>query len=184
MSRVRPLLVVAFLAVPLVEITLIVETGRVIGVAPTILLLLAVSIAGAWLLKREGLRAWRKLHEAVSTGRLPDRELADGALVLVGGTLLLTPGFLTDAVGLLLVLPFTRPLARRLLTGVIARRVLRGQPAGPGARGAPPGWPGQAHGPSRASGPDRVVPGEVVDPQRDGREPGPGEQGPGGPAPG
>ena len=87
---------------------------------------------GTWLIRREGGRAWRALTEALQTGRMPARELADGALILIGGTLMLAPGFVTDAVGVLLILPITRPVARRLLTGVVARRLL-----GSGPRGRP-----------------------------------------------
>ncbi|MGH8867383.1 MAG: FxsA family protein, partial [Actinomycetes bacterium] len=119
----RLVLVVAFIAVPLAEISLIVATGRAIGVPETILLLLAVSVLGAWLMKREGLRAWQALQTAATSGRLPDTELADAALVLVGGTLLLTPGVLTDVAGLLLIVPLTRPVARRALVAVASRRV-------------------------------------------------------------
>ena len=72
---------------------------------------------GAWLIKREGGRAWQALRTALNTERMPARELADGALILIGGTLMLTPGFVTDAFGILLILPFTRPVSRRLLTG-------------------------------------------------------------------
>ena len=91
----------------------------------TVLLLIFESLLGAWLVKREGRRAWRALQETLETR--PDArasELADAALVLVGGTLLLTPGFVTDVFGFFLVLPFTRPLARRVLGFVVARRIV------------------------------------------------------------
>ncbi|MBJ7358988.1 FxsA family protein [Nocardioides sp.] len=141
-------LVAAFIVVPLVEIYVLIQVGQVIGVWWTILLLIADSILGTWLIRREGGRAWRALQSALSSGRMPARELADGALILVGGTLMLTPGFVTDAFGILLILPFTRPVARRLLTTVVARRLV----AVP-----PPGRP-------RGGGSGPVVPGEVVDP--------------------
>ena len=116
------LLVGLFVVVPIVEIYVIVQVGSAIGALPTILLLLIESLIGGWLVKREGKRAWAALRTTVSTGRMPAKELADAALVLVGGTLLLTPGFVTDVFGFFFVLPFTRPLARRLLTAAIARR--------------------------------------------------------------
>lgn len=106
------LLVVAFVVVPLAEIFLLVRVGQVIGAWWTIALLIAASVVGGWLIKREGARAWLALREALSAGRMPARELADGALILIGGTLMLTPGFLSDIVGLVVVLPLTRPLAR------------------------------------------------------------------------
>jgi UPF0716 protein FxsA len=106
-------LVVLFVVVPILEIYVIIQIGEVIGGWPTVALLLVESALGAWLIKREGRRAWNALRTAFQTGKMPGRELADAALVLVGGTLLLTPGFITDVFGFFFVLPFTRPLARR-----------------------------------------------------------------------
>jgi len=126
-------LVAAFIVVPLVEIYVLIQVGQTIGVWWTILLLVADSILGTWLIRREGGRAWGALQTALSSGRMPARELADGALILIGGTLMLAPGFVTDAVGILLILPFTRPVARRLLTTVVARRLVVVPRTGPGA---------------------------------------------------
>jgi UPF0716 protein FxsA len=123
-------LVLLFVGMPLLEIYLIVQLGQAVGAWWTILLLAASGLLGSVLIKREGGRAWRALTEALREGRVPSRELADGALILIGGTLLLTPGFVTDAVGLGCVLPFTRPVPRRLLVRTIARRLV-----GPGAPG-------------------------------------------------
>jgi len=133
-------LVVLFLVVPVVEIYVIVQVGQEIGVLPTVGLLVVESLIGAWVVKREGRRAWLALKGAIGRGRVPSGELADAALVLVGGTLLLTPGFVTDVFGFFLVLPLTRPLARRLLAVVAARRaatVVRraGPSGGPVVRG-------------------------------------------------
>lgn len=119
------LLVGLFIAVPLVEIYVIVLVGHAIGVVPTIALLLAESLFGAWLVKHEGRRAWRALAETFRSGQLPERQLIDAALVLAGGILLLTPGFVTDAAGFFCVVPLTRPLARRLVTFVLSRRLAR-----------------------------------------------------------
>jgi UPF0716 protein FxsA len=116
----------AFLLTPIVEIYVIVQVGQQIGAWQTVVLLLIESAIGVWLLRREGSRAWRQLRLALNQARVPARELADAALVLVGGTLLITPGFVTDVVGFFCVLPFTRPLARRLLLAYISRRVARG----------------------------------------------------------
>jgi UPF0716 protein FxsA len=116
-------LAVALLVLPILEIYVIIQVGQVIGAVPTIVLLVVESALGAWLVKREGRRAWNALSTAFGTGRLPGRELADAALVLVGGTLLLTPGFVTDVFGFFFVLPFTRPVARRWLGWLAARRV-------------------------------------------------------------
>lgn len=139
-----------FVVVPLLEIYLVIQAGQAIGVGWTILILVVDSLLGAALLKHEGSAAWRALQEALASYRMPAKELADGVLVLVGGTLLLTPGFFTDALGFFLILPFTRPLARRALTTVIARRFLGAGPS-QGARTR------------QRPGPDDVVQGEVVD---------------------
>lgn len=156
------LLVVLFLVTPVVEIYVIIQVGQQIGALATVALLIAESALGAWLVRREGRRAWEALRSAIGTGRLPGGELADAALVLVGGTLLLTPGFVTDIAGFLLILPLTRPLARRLLGWVLARqagtvvgRLRGGPPQRPGPSGSRPPWAGD------------VVPGEVVDGGRD-----------------
>jgi UPF0716 protein FxsA len=131
-------LFVAFVVVPLVEIYVLIQVGQVIGPWWTILLLILDSLLGSWLIKREGGRAWQALRTALETGRMPARELADGALILVGGTLMLSPGFVTDALGILLILPFTRPVARRLLTRLVAQRLLsrNARRPGPGSGGS------------------------------------------------
>jgi UPF0716 protein FxsA len=128
----RLALFTAFIVVPLLEIYVLIQVGQVIGAWWTILLLILDSLFGTWLIRREGGKAWLALRVALESGRMPARELADGALILVGGTLMLTPGFVTDAFGILLILPFTRPVARRLLTQVVTRRLLAGQTTRPG----------------------------------------------------
>jgi len=154
------LLALLFFGVPLLEIFVMIQVGQAIGVWQTILLLIADSIFGAWLIKREGRRAVAAFSGALASGRMPAREIADGILILVGGTLMLAPGFVTDLFGMLMILPFTRPLARRGLTRVVAARLVAPGPgfaAGFGPGFAPPG-PGNATRP----GPD-VVQGEVVE---------------------
>jgi UPF0716 protein FxsA len=129
------LVVAAFIAVPILEIYVIIQVGQVIGAWWTIALLVADSIFGSWLIRHEGRRAWQALTVALESGRMPATELADGALILVGGTLMLSPGFVTDVVGIVLILPFTRPLARRLLTRLVARRIIVAGRPGPGSDG-------------------------------------------------
>ncbi|HEX8498646.1 MAG TPA: FxsA family protein [Actinomycetales bacterium] len=141
-SRWTVVLLVALLVVPTLEIAVIVTVGREIGVLPTLVLLVAESALGAWLVRREGARAWRALSQALTSRRMPAGELSDAALVLVGGTLLLTPGFLTDVAGFFFVLPFTRPLARRLLTRVVERQLLGSVVRGPFGGTGPAGSAG------------------------------------------
>jgi len=127
---------VLLVVVPIVEISVIVAVGKAIGGWQTFFLLLVESALGAWLVRREGSKTWQALRVALQTGRMPSRELTDAALVLVGGTLLLTPGFLTDIAGFFFVLPFTRPVARRLMERAVAARLLRGWGGPGGADGA------------------------------------------------
>ena len=120
------LLLFLFVVVPIVEIWVIVQVGQAIGIVPTLLLLLADAVLGTWLFRREGRKAWEALREALNARRVPAKEVADGALVVVGGAFLLSPGFVTDAVGVLCLLPPTRAVLRRALTGFVGRRLLRG----------------------------------------------------------
>ena len=170
---VRPVLALAFIVVPLVEIWAILQVGQLVGPWWTIVLLVLDSMLGAWLIKREGGRAWTALREALQHGRMPAREIADGALILIGGTLMLSPGFVLDIAGIVLILPFTRPVARRLLTKVVERRLVVaptfGSPfAGPfGRPGAGPGFgtgfgPGDDERPGPGPG-GPVVRGDVVE---------------------
>ncbi len=146
-------LAVLFIGIPVLEIYLIVQLGQVVGPWWTILILVADGVLGSWLVRHEGGRAWKALQEALGSGRMPAKELADGALILVGGTLLVTPGFVSDVVGLFCILPFTRPLARHVLARVIGRRLSVVQ-VGPAMTRPRPG-PRPEHG--------DVVTGEVVD---------------------
>ena len=120
-----PILVIVFILVPLAELAVLIAVGDWIGLVPTLILLLAVSVVGAWLAKREGLAAWRRFQLALAEGRMPTVEVADGAMVLLAGALLLTPGFLSDVVGVLLLLPPTRAMARRLAPRLAERRLRR-----------------------------------------------------------
>ena len=120
-----PVVFLFLIAVPIIEVWGLIQVGRAIGALPTVLILIAEAVLGTWLLRREGTKAWLALREAFASGKMPAGELASAALVLVGGTLLMLPGFFTDILGLFFLLPFTRPLARRLLGMIIARRVRR-----------------------------------------------------------
>ncbi|MEQ6899754.1 FxsA family protein [Nocardioides sp. YIM 152588] len=149
----------AFIVVPLVELYVLIQVGEVIGAGPTIFLLILDSVIGAWLLKREWGSAWQALRDRLETGGLPTRELADGALVTLGGALMLSPGFVTDLLGVLLILPPTRPLFRRMLMAYAATRATV---TVTDAYGRTTYGPGTQTRPGTAAG-DAVVRGEVID---------------------
>jgi UPF0716 protein FxsA len=188
-----PLLILLFIALPILELLVIVQVARGIGVLPTVALLFLTGVAGAILLRSQGREAWRRFNLALSAGRIPARETADGAMIIFGGALLLTPGFLTDVVGLALLVPPTRALVRRGLGGMARRRITfgwglagrvsrrpsSGEPgqAGPGPAGPyhyegtaeevtepAPGDP-EPVDPGRSSLPERVEPGAPGDPE-------------------
>jgi UPF0716 protein FxsA len=115
-------LVILFIVVPIAELYVIVQVGQLIGLWPTLALLLADAVLGSMLLKHQGRGAWRRFNEALAQRRFPGQEVADGVLIVIGGTLLLTPGFLTDIFGLLLLIPPTRAVARRVLRRVTIGR--------------------------------------------------------------
>ena len=124
-----PLLFVALLAIPIAELWAIVQVADGIGVVPTLLLLIGISVAGAWLLKQQGTATWRNMQESLRRGQMPAKEATDGALILLGGALLLTPGFLSDAVGLLLLLPPTRAALKGVVMRYLRKRAERRWPA-------------------------------------------------------
>jgi UPF0716 protein FxsA len=116
-------LIVLFIVVPLAELYVILKVGDAIGVVPTIALLALDSVLGSMLLRAQGRAVWRRFNEALGAGRMPHREVMDGVLVIFGGAFLITPGFITDIVGLVLLLPPTRSLVRRWLVRRLGRRV-------------------------------------------------------------
>jgi UPF0716 protein FxsA len=109
------ILVLLFLVLPIVELYVIIRVGQEIGALWTIALLLVISIVGAWLAKREGLGVWRRINQQVNAGNVPAAELVDAFLILLAGALLLTPGFITDVLAILLLIPPSRALVRRTL---------------------------------------------------------------------
>jgi UPF0716 protein FxsA len=133
------LLLLLFILVPIAEIYVIIQVGQAIGALWTILILIADSIIGARLLSWQGRRAWQKFQSALAEGRVPHREVLDGVLIIMGGAFLLTPGFITDVFGLVLLLPPTRAFVRRGLVRAMlsprrtrwARVVVRTGPVGP-----------------------------------------------------
>lgn len=136
----RAALVLVFIVVPLMELFIIIQVNEVIGPLWTIAALVLMSLLGAWLLRREGTRAWSRFRGALAEGRVPGDEVLEGALVLFGGALLLTPGFASDALGVLLMIPPTRALVaaglKRRLGARFSVTSLVGGRAGSRDRGA------------------------------------------------
>jgi UPF0716 protein FxsA len=128
------LLVGLFIVVPIVEIYVIIQVGQAIGPWWTIALLVADSILGSLLMRSQGRAAWARFNEAVAAGRIPGREVLDGALVIFGGALLLTPGFVTDVFGAIFLVPPTRAVVRRLLARRVTGRVHLSTPGADRAR--------------------------------------------------
>ncbi len=115
-------LLLLFTAVPLVELALLLLIGRYLGLVATVLLVFGTGVLGAWLARREGLRAFHRVREEMAAGRLPTEALLDGLLILVAGAVLLTPGLLTDVAGFALLTPVGRGAVRR----VVAEKLRRG----------------------------------------------------------
>jgi UPF0716 protein FxsA len=134
------LLVIVFIVVPIVELYVIIQVGEAIGALPTLALLFADAILGSLLLRHQGRGAWRRFNEALAQRRFPAREVADGLMIAIGGTLLLAPGFITDIFGLILLIPPTRAVVRRFLGLYLGRRfvVVGAGTFGSRGAGAPP----------------------------------------------
>jgi UPF0716 protein FxsA len=135
------LLLVALIAIPIVEIYVIIQVGSVIGPWWTIFALVAETLLGVWLVRHEGRRTWQTLVEQLNAGKTPTKSVANGAVILLGGVLLLIPGFVTDAIGFLCVIPFTRAPIRAALIAYVSRRssglLVMGTPAPASNRGNP-----------------------------------------------
>jgi len=139
LAAVAAVLVLVFLVVPLAELYVIIQVGSAIGALNTVALLLLMGLAGGWLMKREGLGVLRRVQSQLAQGRAPGTELVDGFLILFGGALMLSPGFLTDALGLALLVPPARALVRRALTRRFQARIDGGRGVrGLGDRGRDP----------------------------------------------
>jgi len=115
-------LVVLFLLVPLAELYVIIQVGQAFGALNTIALLIIISAVGAWLVKREGMSVWKRFQRQLEAGSMPGREIADGVMILFAGALLMSPGFLTDIVGIVLLLPPVRAVVRAAMLRRAARR--------------------------------------------------------------
>jgi UPF0716 protein FxsA len=123
MAGVALLLFLVFIGVPFAEIYVLLQVGHVIGVLNTLALLILVSAVGAWLVKQAGISVLRRMQAALNAGRVPGAEVVDGFLILLAGALMITPGFLTDIVGIFLLLPPVRVGVRRALRRYFAHRI-------------------------------------------------------------
>jgi UPF0716 protein FxsA len=123
MPGVFPLIALALLITPIVELYVIIQVSGAIGLGQTFVLLIGLSVLGALLLRTEGLGVLSRMQARASQGEMPTVEIGDGALIVMGGALMLTPGFVTDAIGMTLIFPPTRILYRKLMTNFMRRRV-------------------------------------------------------------
>jgi UPF0716 protein FxsA len=142
------LLVLLFIVIPIAELYVIIQVGEAIGVLPTLALLLLDAVLGSLLLRHQGRGAWRRFNEALAQRRFPGKEVADGLLIVIGGTLLLAPGFITDIFGIFLLIPPTRAIARRVLKRFTVGRfpvVGMSGGSGPFGSGGGPGAPPSRH---------------------------------------
>jgi UPF0716 protein FxsA len=127
-------LFIIFIVVPIAELYVLIQIGSAIGILPTIALLILDSVLGAALMRSQGRAAWLRFNRAVEEGRVPGREVIDGVLVIFGGALLLTPGFISDFLGLILLLPPTRAIVRTVLVRRFAGRILTSARSGAQSR--------------------------------------------------
>ena len=119
-------LLIFFVFEPVMELYILIEAGRIMGLAPTIGLIMMTGVAGAWLARSQGVEILRRIQEETSRGQMPATILIDGALILVGGLLLLTPGFFTDALGFSFLVPLTRDLWRKGLSTWLQKQIKQG----------------------------------------------------------
>ncbi|MCL7747776.1 FxsA family protein [Halalkalibacter alkaliphilus] len=120
------LLLLLIIIVPALEIAVLILSGNILGVWPTILLIIATGVLGAWLAKKEGLQALRLAQLQTQQGQLPSGVILDGICILVGGVVLLTPGFITDAIGFFLLIPATRMIAKGFLLKMFNQMIKNG----------------------------------------------------------
>lgn len=119
-------LLLLIIIVPAAEMGILLASGQIIGVWPTILLIILTGVIGSYLAKKQGIATYYQLQRQMQTGQLPGDALLDGVCILVGGTLLLTPGFITDILGFLLLFPVTRISFKKLMTNWIQKRIRNG----------------------------------------------------------
>ncbi len=159
------LLVVLFILIPLAELYVIIQVGGAIGLIPTLFLLLLDALLGSMLLRHQGRAAWIQFNRALAENRLPHKEVFDGILVILGGALLITPGFITDIFGLVLLIPPTRAIVRGIMSRIVRRRMAMGATVWSVGRASRPPRRGPAPGGAGPSGPPprNPDPGDMFD---------------------
>jgi UPF0716 protein FxsA len=123
--RLAPFLLLAFIIVPLAEIAVLIKVGGVIGLVPTLALIVLTAVVGTWMLRRQGFSVLARAQRQLEQGVMPVAEVFEGLCLLVAGALLLTPGFLTDAAGALLLVPQVRVLLYRQVAHYLERHIVR-----------------------------------------------------------
>lgn len=158
-----------FIVLPLIELAVIIQVGSLIGVLPTFAIMVLSALIGSWLCKREGLGVLRRINASLDAGRVPTTELADGALIVLAGCMMITPGFVTDLAGILLLLPPVRAMVRKVVVARSRRRIDRAVAgAGPAGftfirMGDVGGFGGQPFDPFGGGGRPRRSDGDVID---------------------
>jgi UPF0716 protein FxsA len=167
--RARPIgliLLAGFIVVPLAEIAVLIQVGGWLGLGPTLALIILTAVVGAWMLRRQGLAVLRRAQQQMQQGAMPIAEVFEGFCLVIAGALLLTPGFLTDTVGALLLLPPVRAFLYRRVRGRLEEQVQAGAGGGPGGHDQPPQGGARKDGPR----PERTPP--VIDAEFEEVEPG------------
>jgi UPF0716 protein FxsA len=155
------LLIVCLVALPILEVGILILVARQLGLIPTLATLVVHAVGGGLLMRYEGTRAWRALTNAYTTGKVPTGHLADAALILMGGILLMMPGYLTDVVGFLFLFRWTRPFARKMIAFFVARRG-KGMPTARRWSGPGDSFSGRmSDGPPKRANEPTIIPGEV-----------------------
>ncbi|MFD2446313.1 FxsA family protein [Bacillus sp. CGMCC 1.16607] len=118
--------ILSIIVVPAAEIAILLTSGQIIGVWPTIFLIILTGVFGTYFAKKQGLATFYQLQRQLQSGQIPGESLLDGICILVGGTLLLTPGFITDIIGLLLLVPITRVFFKKIMKNWFKNRIRKG----------------------------------------------------------
>jgi UPF0716 protein FxsA len=121
------LLLILIIVIPALEIGVLLLSGKTIGVIPTVLLIILTGVVGAWLAKKQGIETFKKAQQQMQYGQIPGEAIIDGLCILVGGLFLLSPGFVTDLTGILLLFPKSRNLIKPVLLRIIRKMIDRNQ---------------------------------------------------------